>query len=176
MSISYLELPLMAFYFFMGVFLPLALIARRLNDAGLPRFYCFMAYIPLFGLSIWIMCLFKSRDEGDYQALKNKRRVFTDYSRQIYQHRYIWWNGKGALTGVLSSDLQRSVCVCQRIQWKIRCRQKKRTGTNLLLFQSERFGKKNTGSSKKGKVWGQSLYHGSGSRDGTWSFCAAYHR
>ena len=77
MSISYLELPLMAFYFFMGVFLPLALIARRLNDAGLPRFYCFMAYIPLFGLSIWIMCLFKSRDEGDYQALKNKRRVFT---------------------------------------------------------------------------------------------------
>lgn len=75
-GISYLELPFMAFYFFMGVFLPLALIARRLNDAGLPRFYCFMVYIPLFGLSIWIMCLFKSREEGDYQALKNKRKVF----------------------------------------------------------------------------------------------------
>ncbi len=71
-----LELSIMGIYFFMGEFLSLSLIARRINDAGIPWTYCFISLAPVFGWSIIIMCFFKSRSADDIQVSINKRRVF----------------------------------------------------------------------------------------------------
>lgn len=44
-----LELSIMGINFFMGGFLSLSLIARRINDAGIPWTYCFIILAPVFG-------------------------------------------------------------------------------------------------------------------------------